>query len=176
MENSKPSSSVEKIGITTGLFVTLVLIAYFMVMKYFGLAQILELRLFNAVFLGAGVFYGINKHQKSLTKKEELYAHVWAQGMYIVAVTTITFALFMSIYISYFDVPLLKFIQSSRSLGEYINGLTIFISLLMEGLISGVIITFAAGQYFVGKTTDFKREENSQGYVRRDKSGMESKV
>lgn len=175
MENSKPSNAIEKVGIRIGLLITVVLIAYFMVMKYFGLEQVLELRLFNAVFVAAGVFYGIHKHQKSLAKEDEFYFDGWAQGMYIVAVSTISFALFMSIYISYFDVPLLKHIQASRSLGEYINGLTIFIALLTEGFISGVIITFAAAQYFAGRA-DEKSTEDATRFEQKDKSRIGSKV
>lgn len=175
MENSKTSSSIEKIGIRVGLLVTVVLIAYFMVIKFLGGAQILELRLFNAVFVIAGVFYGINKHQKSLEKTDEFYFDAWAQGMFIVAVSTILFALFMSIYISYFDTALLKKIQASRSMGQYINGLNIFIALLMEGFVSGVIITFAAAQYFSGKA-NLKNKEDSPGFVQKNKSRIGSEV
>lgn len=175
MENSKPSNSIEKIGITTGLLIAVVLIAYFMVMKLFGLTDVLELRLFNTVFVAAGVIYGINKHQKSLSKDDELYFDGWAQGMYIVAVSTISFAFFMSIYISYFDIPLLKHIQTSKNLGEYINGFTIFIALLTEGFISGVVITFAAAQYFAGKAEE-KSTEDSPKFAQKNKSSIGSKV
>ncbi|OFY84262.1 MAG: hypothetical protein A3F72_14675 [Bacteroidetes bacterium RIFCSPLOWO2_12_FULL_35_15] len=175
MKNSKTSSSIEKIGIRTGLLITVFLIAYFMVIKVLGGAHILELRLFNAVFVIAGVFYGINKHQKSLEQKDEFYFDAWAQGMFIVAVSTILFALFMSIYISYFDTALLKEIQASRSMGQYINGLNIFLALLMEGFVSGVIITFTAAQYFAGRA-DLKSNEDSSGFVQKDKSRIGSKV
>ncbi|MGQ0828751.1 MAG: hypothetical protein ACT4ON_10185 [Bacteroidota bacterium] len=60
------SPSLEKIGFTTGLITSVVLIGYFMIMKLLGFAHILELRFFNGIILAIGVCYGIYKYNREL--------------------------------------------------------------------------------------------------------------
>lgn len=146
------SPSIEKIGIVTGLFTSLALIAYFMLMKAIGLVQILELRFFNIIIVAVGVCYGIRKLKREL-HEDEFYLKGIMQGFYISAVAIISFALFISVYLSYFDLSLLKYIRQKINVGWSITGLTIFLTIFMEGMASAVIITFAAMQYF-------KREGN----------------
>src|SRR5437870_5166378 len=93
--------SIERIGLITGLLTSLGLIAYFMIMKALNLAHIIELRMFNFVIIAVGVCYGINKLKHKL-HQEGFYLQGIAQGMYIALVAVSSFALFMSIYLSYF--------------------------------------------------------------------------
>jgi hypothetical protein len=149
----KITSPIERIGLVTGLITSLALIAYFMLMKALGLAQILELRFLNAIILAVGVCFGINKLKQKL-HEDGFYLKGWLEGIYISAVAVILFALFMSFYLSFIDVSLLQYIQHKQTnTGWSINGLTIFITIFMEGMASAVIITLAAMQYF-------KREGN----------------
>jgi len=155
------SPSLEKIGLTTGLITSLLLIAYFMLMKAFGLDHVLELRFVNAVILATGVCYGINKFKRELNE-DEFYLKGIAQGFYIAAVAVTSFALFMSIYIMYIDAPLLQHIKEQYpNMGTSLNGFTIFLTIFMEGMASSAIVTFAAMQLF-------KRAGNSNKVFRED--------
>lgn len=138
--------SIEKIGLITGLITSLALIGYFMLMKALGLEQILELRFFNLIILAIGICYGIRKLKHDL-HEEEFYLKGWAEGMYIAGVAVVSFAAFMSFYISYFDVRLMLHVQELINTPS-INGVTIFITLLMEGMASAIAITLCAMQYF----------------------------
>jgi hypothetical protein len=160
MNTSSPS--IEKIGFKTGAFTFLALVTYFMIMKLFGLSHILELRFFNFVILAFGISYGINKLKRDL-QESDFYLKGWAQGIYIAVVSVILFSLFMSIYLSYFDEPLMQRIRGTTTLGFTVaSGFHIFFAIFMEGMASAVVITLGAMQYFksVGKT----KTSNTQNY------------
>lgn len=152
MKTSSPS--IEKSGIKIGFITFIALVAYFMLMKLLGLSHILELRFFNFLILTVGITYGIYKYKRELNEPD-FYLQGWAQGIYIAAVSIILFALFMSVYLSYFDEPLMQHIRETTTLGFTVaSGFHIFFAILMEGMASAVVITLAAMQYFksVGKT------------------------
>lgn len=145
MKTLKPS--VESVGLKIGLITSLALVAYFFLMKVLGLSHIIELRIFNFLILCTGICYGINKLKKEL-HEDDFYLKGLAEGILISVVSLLPFATFISFYLEYFDVALMDHIKSSVAMGEYINGLTIFFVIGMEGLASGAVITFCAMQYF----------------------------
>jgi len=162
MKTTAPS--LERIGFKTGLITFVALLGFFMIMKLLGFADVLELRFFNGIILAIGVCYGINKFKRELNE-DEFYLKGIAQGFYIAAVAVTSFALFMSIYISFFDISLLQHIKDRYpNMGTSLNGFTIFLSIFMEGMASSAIITFAAMQYFKrsGNTTKPYREKESR--------------
>lgn len=151
MKTSAPS--IEKIGFKVGFITFLSLVAYFMIMKFFGLSHILELRFFNFVILTFGICYGIYKYKREL-QESDFYMKGWGQGMFISVVSIVLFALFMSLYLSYFDEPLMQHIRETTTLGFTVaSGFHVFFAIFMEGMASAVVITLAAMQYFksVGK-------------------------
>lgn len=146
MKTSSPS--IEKIGFKVGFITFLSLVAYFMIMKFLGLSQVLELRFFNIVILAAGICYGINKFKRAL-QESDFYLKGWGEGMFVSVVSIVLFALFMSLYLSYFDEPLMQHIRETTTLGFTVaSGLHVFFAVFMEGMASAVIITLAAMQYF----------------------------
>ena len=142
----KKLPSIEKNGLVIGLVTSLTLVMYFMLMKLLGLDQVLELRFFNLIILTSAVCYGINKLKKEL-HEEEFYLKGWAQGILISAVAAISFGVFMSFYISYFDAPLMLEVQRQMNI-QTMNGVVVFMAIMMEGMASGVVITLCAMQYF----------------------------
>jgi hypothetical protein len=143
----KKSTSVERIGLLTGLVTSLALILYFFIMKALHLAQVVELRFFNFVIIAAGICYGINI-LKTRLHEQEFYLKGLAQGMIITAVTVVTFALFITVYLRYFDMALMEDISKRVPYSGSLDGMVIFVSIFMEGMASGAIITFSAMQYF----------------------------
>lgn len=150
MKTSFPS--IERIGIRVGLTLFLSLVAYFMIMKWLGLSHILELRFFNIVILAVGICYGINK-LKHDSHESDFYLKGWGQGIFIAIVAIVLFALFISLYISYFDTELLQRIRETTTIGAEATGFHLFFAILMEGMASAAVITLAAMQYYksVGK-------------------------
>ncbi|MCE9539062.1 MAG: hypothetical protein K8R85_07580 [Bacteroidetes bacterium] len=149
MKTSSPS--IEKIGIKVGFVTFLSLVAYFMIMKFLGLSHVLELRFFNIVILAIGISYGIKKIKRTL-QESDFYLKGWAGGMFVSVVSTVLFALFMSLYLSYFDESLMQHIRETTTLGFTVaSGFNVFFAVFMEGMASAVVITLAAMQYFKTK-------------------------
>lgn len=157
-------SSIEKNGFAIGLITAAALLAYFFIMKAVGLANVLELRFFNFLIAGVGIFYGINKLKKEL-REEQFYLKGWAQGIYISAVAVVTFSIVLSFYITYADPSLAQTIKSETNIGTAFSTFTLFITLLMEGMAGGLIITFASMQFL--KREGNEEEENDETTQRR---------
>jgi hypothetical protein len=151
--------SIERIGFVTGLITSAALIAYFLLMKVLNLAHVVELRFFNVIIVAVGIIYGIVRLKRNL-HEDEFYLKGLGQGMFITAVTTVIFALFITVYLTYFDHQLMMEIRSRVSYKGSIDGTMIFVSVFMEGMASGAIITFAAMQYLKVQGT-VKRERHS---------------
>lgn len=146
MKTSSPS--IEKIGFKVGFITFLSLVAYFMIMKFFGLSHVLELRFFNFVILAVGIGYGINKLKNEL-QESDFYMKGLGEGMIVSLVSIVLFALFMSIYLSYFDEALMQHIRETTTLGFTVaSGFHVFFAIVMEGMASAVVITLGAMQYF----------------------------
>lgn len=156
---TKPS--IERNGFTIGLITSAALVAYFFIMKAVGLAHVLELRFFNFIIAAVGIAYGINKLRNDL-HQDEFYLKGWAQGIYISTVCVVSFSIFMSVYIMYYDPALLESVRENTNIGASMNAFTLFISLVMEGMAGGAIITFAAMQYL-------KRQGSNVNFSRRTK-------
>lgn len=146
MQTSSPS--IEKIGFKTGVITFVALVTYFLTMKFFGLSQVLELRFFNFLIIAVGICYGINKFKRE-AHESDFYLKGWAQGVFIAVVSIVLFALFMSIYLAYFDEELMQHIRETTTMGfNASTGLHVFFAVLMEGMASAVVITLGAMQYF----------------------------
>jgi len=139
--------TMERSGIRVGLLTFTALVGYFFLMKIAGLAHILELRVFNFVFMAIGICIGIVRLKRQL-HPNDFYLRGLGQGLITGATAVISFALFMSIYLSFFDRALLYTIMEQAPMGWSVNGTSIFVILLMEGMVSAFIISFVAMQYF----------------------------
>ena len=141
------STSLEKIALRAGLVTALGLIVYFLIMNQFGFSRVLWFRFLNFFILGAGIIYAINKFRYELTEDEK-YLKGMGIGVYTAAVAVFTFAFFMSIFLAYFDTTLMAYIRSTLTMGEYLNAPAVFLIIFLEGMASGLIITFCAMQYY----------------------------
>jgi hypothetical protein len=152
----KKSVSTERIGLLAGLLTSLGLVAYFMIMKAFGLAHIIELRFFNFVIMAVGICTGI-VYLKNRTQEHEFYLKGLAEGMIITVVAVVSFAIFMTVYLTTVDRVLMHEISTRVPYTGTMDGMVIFVSIFMEGMASGAIITFAAMQY-LKRVGTFKTE------------------
>jgi hypothetical protein len=141
------TSSMQKIGLKTGLITSIALIAYFLIMKSFGLERVIEFRFFNFFILLAAICYAIYqlKHEDM---EADFYLKGMAIGFYTSAIAIFFFAFFISFYLAFLDPGLMQYIQTTVSHGLNLNAPAIFLILFMEGMASSVIITFTVMQLF----------------------------
>ncbi|WP_299708473.1 DUF4199 domain-containing protein [uncultured Pontibacter sp.] len=141
---------MEKIGLKYGLFTALGLIGYFLLMKIIGLEQIIELRFLNGVIMAIGVTLAIKGFKDSKNGQIGYFQGLGA-GIITSALATVIFAVFMVVYIKAFDDNLLQVLAGEQFFGDRMTitpGIVIFMVLMLEGIISGFMVSFIAMQWF----------------------------
>ena len=135
------------VALRYGVFVTTALIAYFLILRLFGLHENPWLRLFNGIAMAIGIFYAI-KYYKLLTGDAFTYVDGFKTGLITGFIATILFTIFMAVYMFHLDPDF-----TQKLLGEWFRnygvgaGILVFI-VLVEGLASTVILTLTFMQIF----------------------------
>jgi len=130
-----------------GFLVFSALVAYFLIMKAFGLYQILELRYFNAIFLITGIVIAFYNFRKKVSPEGIQYLKGIKMGMKITLIAVLPFVIFMGIYLA-IDKDFMAYIIENGDFGQWLSPVRAAGVIAIEGLISGAIITFMAMQYF----------------------------
>ena len=135
------------VALRYGFFVTTALIAYFLVLRLFGLHENPWLRLFNGVAMAIGIFYAI-KYYKLMMGEAFTYVDGFKTGLITGFIGTILFTSFMAVYMFHIDPGF-----TQKLLGEWFDnygqgaGILVFI-VLVEGLASTVVLTLTFMQIF----------------------------
>ncbi|WP_242928269.1 DUF4199 domain-containing protein [Pontibacter vulgaris] len=141
---------MEKVGLKYGLFTAAALIAYFLLMRLFGLVHIIELRFLNGLIMAVGIVLAIRAYKIRVNGMIGYFTGL-GTGFITAVIATVIFASFMLLYIKAFDGKLLEMLTAQSLFGDRMQvtpGLVIFIVLMLEGVISGFMISFIAMQYF----------------------------
>ncbi len=147
---------MEKIGLKYGLITAASLIGYFLLMKLIGLIHIMELRFLNGIIMAVGVVLAIRAY-KRVTGRDIGYFKGLGTGLITSVVGTVLFASFMVVYAKVSGGELIRVLSADQYFGEMVAttpGIVIFSVLMLEGIISGFMISFIAMQYF--KRDDYK--------------------
>ncbi|MDP1725248.1 MAG: hypothetical protein Q8M15_00590 [Bacteroidota bacterium] len=145
--------STRKLAIKAGLLTFAGFVVYFMFMNYMNLLQIIELRVLNFFILSGGIFFAF-RYYKSVTKKKFEYLQGLIFGCTISAVSLVLFALFAGLYFSQIDPLLLMQLKNNAPMmGAYITPFTVVITIMIEGMCSGLIISFALMQFYQNDAT-----------------------
>lgn len=135
-----------KIGVSAGIMTAGGLMMFFILMKYLHLAQMLELRALNFLILLTGIIIALNKFKKQ-NDNHIKYFEGFGLGMLTALVSTIIFAVFIGVYLS-FDSEFMGYIVTHGVMGNYLNPSACALVILIEGVISGLLISFGAMQYY----------------------------
>ncbi|WP_276499722.1 DUF4199 domain-containing protein [Pontibacter litorisediminis] len=141
---------MEKIGLKYGLLTAAALIAYFFLMKLLGMVHIIELRFLNGIIMAVGIVLAL-KAYKQLNNGQISYFKGLGTGLITAVVGTVVFAAAILVYVKTVGNSLVEMLSADRYFGERIvetPGIVIFSVLLLEGVISGFMITFIAMQWF----------------------------
>jgi hypothetical protein len=132
-----------------GLRIAAGLIGYFLIMKVIGLSHHVELRLVNLVILMAGVYFALKKfkntHQDSLN-----YFRALVTGVSTGAIGSFIFALFLFTWMK-LDTGMMQAVIDNDPMGRYLNPYIAAFIVALEGLFSGLLVTFILINYV---TTD----------------------
>jgi hypothetical protein len=123
-----------------GTAIALALIVYFFIMYGLGLIHVVELRLLNLLIMLGGIYYALKQftrtHQGHLN-----YFRAMALGVGTAAIGSSTFALFLFFYLK-IDDGLMQSLIKNEPMGMYLNAYIASFMVLLEGLFSGLFVTF----------------------------------
>jgi hypothetical protein len=143
----KNSDLVYKLGIKWGLLITAGLVIFFFFMKMIGLVHNLELRALNILIVAFGVVAALKELKRKDNEKRLSYMSGFGCGLWTTAVGVVSFAVLVIFYLSFIDTAFMADIKQSEPFAQYLNPFTIFLTIVIEGVFSGILITYAALQF-----------------------------
>ncbi|AEV31804.1 hypothetical protein [Owenweeksia hongkongensis] len=139
-----------------GLFMLGGLIAYFLLMRVVGLAEVYWLRTFNLVILILFVRNSILSFRRQSSESYQSF-----NTMFMISVRTCfvgigLFALFLAIYLDQIDKTFMANLAVKESFGGEITAVSAASIVFIEGMISGLAASFVLIQLFKSKTIEAK--------------------
>jgi hypothetical protein len=136
-----------KVALRYGLLITVVLIAYFLVLKLFGLHENPWLRLMNGLVMASGLYYSI-KYYKLISGSAFSYIDGIKTGLITGFISTVAFTIFMAVYMFHLDVAFTQTLLGDW-FSDYEVGANILLFIIfIEGLASTVVLSLAFMQLF----------------------------
>lgn len=142
---NNPNRIPENYGLKTAVGMAL----YFLLMQMVGLSHHVELRMLNLLIQVAGIYFALKKF-KNTHEDHMNYFRGMVVGVATGAIASVVFALFLFIYMK-LDNSLLVSIQENEPMGHYLNEYMSAFIVALEGLFSGMLVTFVLINYV---TTD----------------------
>ncbi|WP_242928270.1 DUF4199 domain-containing protein [Pontibacter vulgaris] len=137
----------QNVSIKYGIFVGIAHIIYFLIMRLFGLQDIVELSFLSSIFLIGGICLAIMAFKRA--KNGEIdYFQGLAIGATVGVVSSTILALFLVLYLNIFDSSYLANLQASSLFPRSLSILSLFVLTIIYGSIPGFIIAFVAMQWF----------------------------
>jgi len=129
------------IGEIYGAYISLGLIAFFLLCYWLGWVHIRELRLLNFPIMLVGIYFALDQHKR-------IYGHLnyfkaMTLGVYTGGISAITFALFLFILLSTDHSLYLKIVKQ-EPLGQYMNLYIATSAVALEGIFAGMMATYLA--------------------------------
>ena len=128
-----------------GLRIAVGLIVYFVVMHLTGLSHHVELRLLNLLILVTGVYLALKKYKETHASQLN-YFRALATGVSTAAIGSFLFAIFLFAYMK-IDTSLMTSIVENEPMGRYLNPYIASFIVALEGLFSGLLVTFILINY-----------------------------
>ncbi len=135
------------VALKYGIFVTISLIAYFLILKIFGLHTNIWFRITNGLFMAAGIYLAI-KNYKDKYDADFTYVDGFKTGLLTGFIATGIFIVFMAIYIFHLDKEFAHNIVKDWFNSGDQGGALLILIILMEGIASTAILTLTFMQIF----------------------------
>lgn len=130
-----------------GLYTGLGLIAYFLLMTFVDQAANIYLRILNFFIIAAGIYF-LFKHLMTRNGRGFGYILGLGSGVFMSAVSIITFIVFLVLYVRFIDPSFMEVLESSQIWGHDLSLTDAAFGIGIEGVISGVILSFMGMQWF----------------------------
>ena len=137
----------DKLHFRYGMVIAAILIAYFLVLKLFGLHENPWLRLINGAIVAYGI-YAVIRYRRLLERDKFQYYSGFKTGIYTGFLATLIFVGFMGLYMFHLDTGFAANVMKSW-MSDYNQGPGILLFVLVvEGFASTVVLTLTFMQKF----------------------------
>ncbi|HLW33439.1 MAG TPA: DUF4199 domain-containing protein [Aequorivita sp.] len=130
-----------KLSSTYGIWIAIVLIAYFLLLKLVGLHQYPAFSIFNGIIYGVGLYMSIKAYRTRTTDWK--YEKGFEIGLFTGGIATIIFTVFMAIYMYQIDGVFAANILESWSLDYDLGASMLLVSMLIMGFATTLVLTLA---------------------------------
>jgi predicted benzoate:H+ symporter BenE len=135
-----------QIHINYGLKIAVGLIVYFLIMKFTGLLNVVELRLLNLVIQVAGIYVALRQLKR--THEDHMnYFRALVTGVATASLGAIIFGAFLFIYMEFLDTSFMQFLIDNEPMGRFLNPYMASFIVVLEGVFSGLLVTFVLINY-----------------------------
>jgi hypothetical protein len=138
---SDPNRIPENYGLKTAAG----LVVYFLAMQLIDKHHHVELRLLNLIILSVGIYYALKKF-KNTHEHHMNYFRGLIVGVATSAIASVLFGAFLFIYMK-INPSLLQSIQENEPMGHYLNEYMSAFIVALEGVFSGLLVTFVLMNY-----------------------------
>lgn len=139
-----------------GLRIAAGLIGFFLIMKLVGLSHIVELRLLNLLILTGGVYMALKRFRA--THDELNYFRGLITGVTTAAIGSMVFAFFLFLYMQ-LDKSMMQSIIENEPMGRYMNPYIASFIVALEGVFSGILVTFILMNYFGAEKSEVSESD-----------------
>jgi hypothetical protein len=144
----KMKNKIKYLEVKVGLLTSLALVLFFLLMKYVDLIEIVELRCLNFFILLARVNVAIRYYRRQSTPNVEYFSGFFF-GLFTAVYAVIPFSIFVFLYLWKIDPSLTIGLRSNTLfMGIEITPERAAITSMIEGTVSGVLISFILMQYY----------------------------
>lgn len=155
-----------RVAVKYGLFVSSALIAYFLLVKLFGMHENPWLRVFNGAIMAAGIYFSI-KYYKMMTGNSFTYVDGFKTGLLTGFFATAIFTFVMGVYVFHLDNEFARTILKDWFEDTDQGAGILIIIILIEGLASTAVLTLACMQIFK-KSQNVGQQENLVQHKKED--------
>lgn len=146
-----------KVYSTYGIWIAVVLIVYFLILKFVGLHQYPVLSAVNGLIFGAGIYLALKKYHANVANIK--YEKGFEVGLLTGGIASIIFTIFMAIFMYQIDSEFTNTLMEGWDMESDLGTFMLLVSILIMGLVTSLILTFAYMQLFKKSwnTTDGNR-------------------
>lgn len=146
-KRAERDSYVMKLSNWCGVFTFVALAAFFLIMRAFGLHEILAFRYLNFIFLASVVLIAFTLYRKRFNYEGIRYLTGIKMGIHINLLGSFLFAVFMGIYLSA-DTSFMEYIQHHGEFGRFLTPIRAAGGLFIETFAAGAILSYSLMQLY----------------------------
>ncbi|MEO1050245.1 MAG: DUF4199 domain-containing protein [Bacteroidota bacterium] len=138
--------TIEKTAEKYGLLIAAGLTLFFLIMKWSGLAHVIELRALNFFILAGGIYLSL-KEFKRANGSSFTYLKGLGLGVLTSIIGCVGFGLIIFIYVQFIDPAFMQALIENEAMGRFLNPYIVAVAVAVEGIGSGMILAFILMNY-----------------------------